>query len=117
MENYLTKVLDEAFDSKLAIVRGFTQEAIAKTLSENHVDVILAHADARMASVAAVAGHAVGTLPLGFADFNGRAFGLNVIAGEKGERKILQVMSAWEQSFPEAQAVPPRILAWDREHL
>ena len=56
-------------------------------------------ADARIASVAAAAGYPVATVPLGFADFNGRAFGMNLIARENEEGTLLQVMSAWEKTF------------------
>lgn len=87
-------------------------EGIASTLRENHIDVIMGPADARMASVAAAAGAPVGTVPLGYADFNGRAFGMNIVAGLGQESKILQVMSAWEHTFPEARQAPPMLVNW-----
>lgn len=66
-------------------------KAIDKTLTDHKIDVILGPADARMASLAAVAGYGypVASVPLGFADFNGRAFGMNIIARAGEEGKIL----------------------------
>ncbi|KAG7291481.1 hypothetical protein NEMBOFW57_001500 [Staphylotrichum longicolle] len=53
-------------------------------------------------------GYAVGAIPLGYADkFNGRAFGLNVITGPHGEREMLEIMSAWQVTFPEGRRHPP----------
>lgn len=70
-------------------------------------------ADARMASVAAAAGFPVGTVPLGYANFNGRAFGMNIIAAAGQESKMIEVMSAWENTFPEARKPPPILSNWD----
>lgn len=106
----MTKIPDAEFDSKLGVARSFAQVSITKLLRDNELDAVLGPADARMASVAAIAGYAVGSLPLGYAEFNGRAFGVNIIAGERGEGRILRVMSAWEKSFPEARVAPPQLL-------
>jgi len=73
----------------------------------------LGPADARMSTVAAAAGYPVGTVPLGFADFNGRAFGMNVVVGANQEGKMLQLMSACEKTFPEARVPPPQLVNWD----
>lgn len=58
------------------------------------MDVILVLTDARTASVAALAGYPHGVVPLGFADFNGRPFGLNVLARSGEEDKFLSFISA-----------------------
>ena len=89
----------ERYDRGLAITRNQTRSAIENSLKENDIHVIMGPADARIASVAAAAGYPVATVPLGFADFNGRAFGMNLIARENEEEKLLQVMSAWEKTF------------------
>ena len=65
-----------------------------------------------MASVAAIAGFPVATVPLGFADFNGRPFGMNIFAPANAEKMMLRVMSAWEASFPEARQPPPLLIKW-----
>lgn len=69
-------------------------------------------AGARIASVAAIAGYGVASVPLGFADFNGRAFGMNIIAPKGSESKILQVMSAWAKVV--GPHVPPiQLVHWE----
>jgi amidase len=114
----LSAVPDPDYYKKLGVVRSKAISVIAEALKLHKVDVIVSLADARIASLAATAGIAVGTLPMGFADFNGRACGLCVIAGENGEGKILEVMSAWEKLFPEAQVPPPMLVNWGQEsHL
>lgn len=66
-------------------------------------------AAARMASVAAAAGFPVGTVPLGYASFDGRVFGMNLIAAAGQESKMIQVMRAWENTFPQARKPPPML--------
>ena len=70
-------------------------------------------ADARMASVASVAGMPIGTLPLGHADFNGRAWGLNIITGDDIDG-MLAVMGAWSVTFPDARVPPPMLENWSK---
>ena len=66
-----------------------------------------------MASVAAVAGYPVASVPLGYADVNGRAFGMNMIAKAGEEAKMLEIMSAWEVSLPDARKPPPILVDWE----
>lgn len=70
-------------------------------------------ADARMASVGAAAGYPVAVVPLGFAEFNGRAFGMCLVGKAHSEAKMLQVMKAWESVIPEGRAPPPQLVNWD----
>ena len=102
---------DERYKRGLESTRSRTSTSIQKSLDENRIDVIMGPADARMASVAAAAGYPVATVPLGFADFNGRAFGMNVIAPAGQEHEIFRVMSAWETTFGPRE--PPPLLAGD----
>ena len=99
----------ENYEQGLETTRNHTRNAIQKSLEVNDIDVIIGPADARIASVAAAAGYPVATVPLGFADFNGRAFGMNLIARENKEGTLLQVMSAWEKTFGprEPPTLPP----------
>lgn len=83
---------------------------VLKNLDGNEVDVIIAPAGGRIASVAAAAGCPVANYPLGFAEFNGRAHGVNVIARPKDERALIRVMAMWEKTFPEARKPPPSLL-------
>lgn len=99
----------ESYEQGLETTRNHTRNAIQKSLEVNGIDVIMGPADARIASVAAAAGYPVATVPLGFADFNGRAFGMNLITRENKEGTLLQVMSAWEKTFGprEPPTLPP----------
>ena len=90
---------DERYRRGLEITRSRARTAIQNSLHENRIDVIMGPADARMASFAAAAGYPVATVPLGLADFNGGAFGMNLIARENEEGTLLQLMSAWEKTF------------------
>lgn len=63
----------------------------------------------RLATVAALAGYPVGTAPLGYARFSGRAFGVCFVARANQEALILSAMSAWEATFPKRE--PPPALA------
>lgn len=94
-------------------VRTKAAESIKKLLRAYSLDVIMSPADARMASVAAAAGFPVATVPLGYADFNGRAFGMHLMASPGSERRMLEVMNAWEASFPNIRQPPPLIKHWD----
>jgi len=97
----------EEYNTTLAKVRAVGLGGVEKALDENQVDVIMAPSDSRLVSVASAAGCPVANVPLGFARFNGRAHGLNVIARPRDERALLQVMLAWQGTFPEALAPPP----------
>jgi len=66
-----------------------------------------------MASVVLVAGYAVGAMPLGYADFNGRAWGIAIITCSGGETKMLEVMSAWESTFGHLRKPPPMQVDWE----
>ena len=101
----------EDYVQGLKTTRNHTRNAIQRSLEINGIDVIMGPADARIASVAAAAGYPVATVPLGFADFNGRAFGMNLITRENKEGTLLQVMSAWEKTFGprEPPTLPPTL--------
>lgn len=63
-----------------------------------------------MASIAAFSRHPLGVVPLGFADFNGRPFRLNVLARSDEEDNIFTFRSAWEATFPHARKAPPLLV-------
>lgn len=113
LEGALDSSMSEAdFQKALNSLRSHAQGEITKSLADYNIDVILGPADARMASVAAAAGYPVGVVPLGFADFNGRAFGMNIIARAGEEDKIFETMSAWAATFPGARVPPPMLVDW-----
>ncbi|KAI0873856.1 amidase signature domain-containing protein [Hypoxylon argillaceum] len=96
-----------------ALVRHNREEGIDAMLQENGVDVLIGPPRGRFNTIATAANYPIGTIPLGYAtNFNGRAFGLVVVAPENKESLILQVMSAWEAVMPKRQP-PPKLANWD----
>jgi amidase len=57
-------------------------------------------------TVAATAGYPTGSLPLGYTKYNGRPFGIVVIAPRNREDLVVKVMSAWGATIP-ARKPPP----------
>lgn len=102
----------DQFDSYLVILRKAARASIDRALSKNSIDVILGPSDGMFASMASAAGYPVASMPLGFADFNGRAFGMQALARTDEEDKILRVMAAWEATFPEARQPPSSLVHW-----
>ncbi|KAK3345811.1 amidase signature domain-containing protein [Lasiosphaeria hispida] len=100
----------ETYDRNLKALRDFAASNVRSLLKEYDVDVILGPCDSRTGSVGSAAGFPVANLPLGFANFNGRPFSLHMIAPANEEAKILQIMSAWEATFPENVKPPPQLV-------
>ncbi|KAL8709338.1 MAG: hypothetical protein Q9220_005931 [cf. Caloplaca sp. 1 TL-2023] len=107
-----SNMTDQQCKERLAITRHRATSAIRKSMADNDIDVILGPADSRIASVAAAAGYPVAAVPLGFADFNGRAFGMLLISPENTEARMFEVMSAWEATFG-PRSPPPMLVNWD----
>ncbi|KAH7386225.1 amidase signature domain-containing protein [Cadophora sp. MPI-SDFR-AT-0126] len=63
------------------------------------VDVIIGPTDSDLPALAAGAGYPIAAVPLGYADFNGRPFGLVALAAEHQEAKLFNFMAAWEVTF------------------
>ncbi|KAI0206452.1 putative amidase [Astrocystis sublimbata] len=109
LERALTRKPDPNRANKVEMVKVEARARIQGALERYGVDVIVSHCDGRMASLAASALYPVSALPLGYADFNGRAWGINAVAGADGEGKLLELMSVWERTFPEARRPPPQL--------
>ncbi|OAG13532.1 amidase family protein [Alternaria alternata] len=82
------------------------KDGIDKVLEENDVDIIMGPGDGPMFTIAGTAGYPSATLPLGYLDFNGRPFGLQIIAKAHQEALLIQAQSAWESTFPSRQPPP-----------
>ncbi|OHE97691.1 hypothetical protein CORC01_07106 [Colletotrichum orchidophilum] len=89
-------------------------EGLDAVFRENEIDVLNGPPTGRGTSVAILAGYPVGTLPLGYARFNGRAFGLTVIAPTNAEPLILRIMSAWDAIVFKRQP-PPKLMSWEAD--
>ncbi|KAI1117380.1 putative amidase [Nemania sp. NC0429] len=109
LERALARKPDPDRVNKVETVKREAQARIQAALERYGVDVIVSHCDGRMASLAASALYPVSALPLGYADFNGRPWGVNAVAGIDGEGKLLELMSLWERTFPEASQPPPQL--------
>jgi amidase len=113
----LDEKVDPKFDESVEAMKKEARGRIDGALKEAGVDIIISQADGRMASLASAARYAVSALPLGYADFNGRAWGINAVAGAGGEAKILEFMSAWEITFPGARKAPPQLQATSKHAI
>ncbi|KAI1144927.1 amidase family protein [Nemania diffusa] len=82
------------------------KNGIDKVLQENEVDIIMGPGDGPIMNIAGTAGYPSASLPLGYLDFNGRPFGLQIMAKAHQEALLIQVQSAWEATFPKRQPPP-----------
>ncbi|KAM0418618.1 hypothetical protein ACHAPT_012421 [Fusarium lateritium] len=109
-----TNISDAKYEEYKNTLRTNKDLGIDKALNEYEADVIVGTPTGRMITVAALAGYPIGSLPLGYARFNGRPFGLAVIAPANAETLALSVMSAWEATFPQRKP-PPQLRNWGEE--
>ncbi|KAM0260406.1 hypothetical protein ACHAQJ_002808 [Trichoderma viride] len=101
------KMTDEEYHNTMNSARERCGKGgIDKTLAENGVDIIMGPGDGPMFSIALTAGYPVATLPLGYLDFNGRPFGLQIAAKAHQEALLIQAQSAWGVTFPKRQPPP-----------
>lgn len=97
---------DEEYTEKLSHLRQSVRHAIDVCLEASNADVIMASGETLLPINTAYAGYPVGCVPLGFSNYNGRPFGMEITARNGEEEKILQVMSLWEKTFPNARRPP-----------
>ncbi|KAJ5162975.1 Amidase [Penicillium coprophilum] len=83
------------------------RRGIDKALEENGVDILMGPGDGLLFQISGTAGYPGATLPLGYLDFNGRPFGMQIIAKAHQEALLIQAQSAWEATFPERH--PPAL--------
>ncbi|KAM3502973.1 hypothetical protein MY10362_004487 [Beauveria mimosiformis] len=83
------------------------EKGIDRVLEENEVDIILGPGDGTMFIIAGTAGYPVASLPLGYLDFNGRPFGMQITARAHQDALLIQAQSAWKATFPPRQ--PPQL--------
>ncbi|KAK5659422.1 hypothetical protein OQA88_623 [Cercophora sp. LCS_1] len=82
------------------------EQGIDKVLEENGVDIIIGPGDGPMFTISGMAGYPVASLPLGYLDFNGRPFGLQITAKAHQGALLIQAQSAWGATFPKRQPPP-----------
>lgn len=101
------------------------ERGIDKALDDNDVDILMGPGDGLLFMISGPAGQHLSaeqisptladndsaypgaTLPLGYLDFNGRPFGMQIAAKAHQEALLVQAQSAWEATFPKRQ--PPSL--------
>ncbi len=105
-------ISDDDYAKAIASLRKNNKDGgLDKVIADYDIDVLLGPPTGRLATISAVSGYPIATVPLGYANFNGRAFGLALTAQSSREDLLLSVMSAWESTFgprkPPSQLVKP----------
>lgn len=106
---------DKECEAGLKQLRESFRDAIEKCCEATGADVIMASGESFLPTMAAGAGYPLASVPLGFASYNGRPYGMEIMARNQEEEIIFKVMSAWESSSPEGRQAPPRLIDWDKE--
>ncbi|KAK8043737.1 amidase [Apiospora phragmitis] len=83
-------------------LRAKARHIVDQVYEKENFDLIAAPVDSAFCIYAAAAGYPLGHVPLGQLRYNGRPFGLCLMAREDGEETLLRFMSLYEA------AVPPR---------
>lgn len=97
----------EDYEKNLSHLRKVARDdGLDRIFKEYGVDVIVGSSDTAIKAYASGSGYPVGNVPLGYLDFNGRPFGLAVLAAKNQEAKILKFMNAWEGTFGPRKAPP-----------
>ncbi|ETN40803.1 uncharacterized protein HMPREF1541_05083 [Cyphellophora europaea CBS 101466] len=104
MLNY--DMTDEEYDRIVRTAREVNKAGIDRVLEENAIDIIMAPGESLMFEIPAAAGYPTASLPLGYLDYNGRPFGLQMLAKAHQEAMLVQAQSAWEATFPARQSPP-----------
>ncbi|CAK7233312.1 hypothetical protein SCUCBS95973_008552, partial [Sporothrix curviconia] len=98
---------DDEYHALLAFARNRCGPGgVDKALEENDVDVIIGPGDGPLFAIPGTAGYPVASLPLGYLDFNGRPFGMQITAKAHQEALLIQAQSAWEATFSKRQPPP-----------
>ncbi|KAL7804413.1 amidase signature domain-containing protein [Trichoderma afarasin] len=97
------------YDRLFAYMRKVARDLGVERVFQTHgVNVIIGPADGFISTMATSGGYPVAAMPLSYLDFNGRPFGLAALAGRHQEALLVQLMSAWEATFPARK--PPQAL-------
>ncbi|EHK16453.1 uncharacterized protein TRIVIDRAFT_40480 [Trichoderma virens Gv29-8] len=98
LENALQCNISPAENAEtLAFLRKLAgPDGIDQILNLFKLDAVASLADSPLSSVASAAGYPIATMPLGVLDLNGRPFGVSMTASKHQEKKLFQIMSAWE---------------------
>lgn len=104
---------EQVSDRDLELFRSMMRRNVEECLLSCKADVIMASSKFVLTTVAMGAGYPIASVPLGFANYNGRAFGIELVARTGEEDKLLKVMRAWETTFPNTKQPPPLLMKRD----
>lgn len=93
-------------------LRQTVRDLVENCLTYSNADVIMASGESVLTTIAGAAGCPITSVPLGFSNFNGRPFGMEIMARNGQEERLFEVMSAWEATFPAARKPPPLLVNW-----
>ncbi|KAH7327793.1 amidase signature domain-containing protein [Stachybotrys elegans] len=95
------------YDRLFAHMRKVARDSgVDRVFNTHGVNVIIGPADGFISTMATSSGYPVAALPLSYLDFNGRPFGLAALVGKHQEPLLVQLMSAWEHTFPSRKPPP-----------
>jgi amidase len=102
-----SNMTDQEYQELINFARdACSRRGIDKALDDNEVDILMGPGDGPLFSISGTAGYPGATLPLGYLNFNGRPFGLQIVAKAGQEALLIQAQSAWEATFPKRQPPP-----------
>lgn len=109
-ESVKSNLSDETRSQIISFIRKSAKDdGFDRIFSETNTELLMGPLDSRIVTIAAAAGYPCGVVPLGYADsYNGRAYGVAIVAKAGEEGKILKAMSAWEVTMP-ARKLPPSL--------
>lgn len=90
LENGLkNNTTDEEYHRSLDYLRRSVRETMEKLWAETGTDVIMASGESNLTTTAAAAGYPIASVPLGFSTFNGRPYGLEIVARNGAEDSLM----------------------------
>ncbi|KAK8087765.1 hypothetical protein PG997_002726 [Apiospora hydei] len=81
-------------------LRAKARKILDEIYEKENIDLIAAPVDSAFCIYAAAAGYPLGVVPLGQLRYNGRPFGLCLMARADGEETLLRFMSSYEATVP-----------------
>lgn len=107
-QNLLTSALEDQIPPEKVLrareaAKRIATTGINKALDEYNLQAIIAPTDCPISSLASSAGYPIATVPLGRRNTNGRPFGASIMTRAGDEGTLVQIMSAWEATFPKRE--------------
>jgi len=83
-------------------------EVLDAVMDEENLDLIVAPSDCSLVTLASAAAYPMAIVPLGELDYNGRPFGMCMLAKAHREDKLFHFMTAYNEAFP--QKLEPKFI-------